>query len=155
MKGMTGPRTGMGTSRPSWNLYEHALAILLERSWRYWRQKITENKKFWEEFIAYFPWYDTGNMENDASNNSSIFARAFVTAVMFLPSRCLATIGLGTRWRWVVTFTTRPPYPRGKNTRYPLDRRPGRPPNLSGRRREKKNLTFTGIRTPTPRPSRP
>jgi hypothetical protein len=32
------------------------------------------HKKFWEELIAYFPWYDTGHIENDASNNSSIVA---------------------------------------------------------------------------------
>jgi hypothetical protein len=51
------------------------------------------NKKFWEELIAYFPLYDTGHIENDASNNSSIVACVFVTAVTFLPSRCLATIG--------------------------------------------------------------
>jgi hypothetical protein len=51
------------------------------------------NKKFWEELIAYFPWYDTGYIENDASNNSSIVACVFVTAVTFLPSRCLATTG--------------------------------------------------------------
>jgi hypothetical protein len=51
------------------------------------------NKKFWEELIAYFPWYDTGHIENNASNNSSIVACVFVTAVTFLPSRCLATIG--------------------------------------------------------------
>jgi hypothetical protein len=36
--------------------------------------KITFNKKFWEELIAYFSWYDTGHIENDASKNSSIFA---------------------------------------------------------------------------------
>jgi hypothetical protein len=53
----------------------------------------TNNKKFCEELIAYFPWYDTGHIENDASNNSSIVARVFVTAVTFLPNRCLATIG--------------------------------------------------------------
>jgi hypothetical protein len=50
------------------------------------------NKKFWEELIAYFPWCDTGHIENDASNNSSIVACLFVTAVTFLPKRCLATI---------------------------------------------------------------
>jgi hypothetical protein len=55
--------------------------------------KLTVNKKFWEELIAYFPWYDTGHIENDASNNSSIVGCAFVTAVTFLPSSCLATIG--------------------------------------------------------------
>jgi hypothetical protein len=51
------------------------------------------NKKFWEELIAYFPSYDTGHIENNASNNSSSVACLFVTAVTFLPSRCLATIG--------------------------------------------------------------
>jgi hypothetical protein len=32
------------------------------------------NKGFWEELIAYIPWYDTGHIKNDASNNSSIIA---------------------------------------------------------------------------------
>jgi hypothetical protein len=50
------------------------------------------NKKFCEELIAYFPWYDTGRIEN-VSNNSSIVACVLVTAVTFLPSRCLATRG--------------------------------------------------------------
>jgi hypothetical protein len=49
-------------------------------------------KKFWEELIAYFPSYDTGHTEKDESNNSSIVTRVFVTAVTFVPSRCLATI---------------------------------------------------------------
>jgi hypothetical protein len=51
------------------------------------------NEKFWEELISYFPWYDTGHIENDASNNCSIVAGVFVNAVTFLPSRCLAKIG--------------------------------------------------------------
>jgi hypothetical protein len=51
------------------------------------------NKKFREELITYFPWYDTGHIENDASNNSSIVACVFVTAVTLLLSHCLATIG--------------------------------------------------------------
>jgi hypothetical protein len=50
-------------------------------------------KKVWEEPIVYFPWYDTGHIENDASNNSSIAACVFITSVKFLPSGCLATIG--------------------------------------------------------------
>jgi hypothetical protein len=45
----------------------------------------TKNKKFWEELIA------TGRIEN-VSNNYSIVACVFVTAVTFLPSRCLETI---------------------------------------------------------------
>jgi hypothetical protein len=40
-----------------------------------------------------FSWYDTGHIEYDASNNSSIVACVFVTAVTFLQSRCLETIG--------------------------------------------------------------
>jgi hypothetical protein len=51
------------------------------------------NKKFWEELIAYFPWNDTGHIENDASNNFSTIACVFVTAVTFLPNRRLATKG--------------------------------------------------------------
>jgi hypothetical protein len=61
-----------------------------------WQQRsVSEpiiNKEFWEELIAYFPWYDTSHIENDASNNSSIVAYVFVTSVAFLPSRWLATI---------------------------------------------------------------
>jgi hypothetical protein len=52
-----------------------------------------KNKKVWEELIAYFPLYDTGHIENDMSNNSTIVVCVFVTAVTFLPSRCLVTIG--------------------------------------------------------------
>jgi hypothetical protein len=40
---------------------------------------------------------------------------------------------LGTRWRWVVSFTPQPLYPQGKNPWYPLDRRLGGPQNRSGR----------------------
>jgi hypothetical protein len=42
--------------------------------------------------MAYFRWHDTDRIGNDASNNSSIVACAFVAAVKFLPSRYLATI---------------------------------------------------------------
>jgi hypothetical protein len=50
------------------------------------------NKKFWEELIAYIPWYDTGHIENDASNSLSTAECVLATAVTFLPSRCLTTI---------------------------------------------------------------
>jgi hypothetical protein len=49
--------------------------------------------KFWEELVAYFHCYGTGHIENYVSKNSSIVSYVFVTAVMFLPSRYLATIG--------------------------------------------------------------
>jgi hypothetical protein len=55
--------------------------------------KGTSHQKFWEYLLAYFPLYDTGHIENDASNNSSIAARVFVIAVTFLPSSCVAKIG--------------------------------------------------------------
>jgi hypothetical protein len=45
--------------------------------------------KFWEELIA----YDTDRIENYVSNNSSNVACVLVTAVTFLPSHCLVTIG--------------------------------------------------------------
>jgi len=32
-------------------------------------------------------------------------------------------LNLGTRWKWVVSFTPRPLYPCGKISRYPSDRR--------------------------------
>jgi hypothetical protein len=38
--------------------------------------------------------------------------------------RYSSILDLGTRWRWVISFTPRPFYPRGKSRRYPL----GRPP---------------------------
>jgi hypothetical protein len=49
-----------------------------------------ENKKFWEELIAYFPSYDMDLIENDACSNSSIVACVFNARVTFLANRCLA-----------------------------------------------------------------
>jgi hypothetical protein len=40
---------------------------------------------------------------------------------------------------WVVSFTRRPPYPQGKNSWYPLDRRLGGPQSRYGRGGEEKN----------------
>jgi hypothetical protein len=65
------------------------------------------NKKFWEELIACFPSYDTGHIENRASNNSSIVACVFVTTVTFLPSRYLATIAGIHRQTHIHTHTRR------------------------------------------------
>jgi hypothetical protein len=45
-------------------------------------------------------------------------------------------LDLGTSWRWVVSFTLRLLYPRGKSPRYPLDRRLGGPQSRSGVRGE-------------------
>jgi hypothetical protein len=55
----------------------------------------------------------------------------------------------------VVSFTPLPLYSRGKNPRYPLDRRLGGPQSRSGRLGEEKILDPAGTRTPTPRSSSP
>jgi hypothetical protein len=68
------------------------ILIIFNEACRLSRQQYKETKKFCEELIAYFPSYDTGHTENDASNNSSIVAYVFVTTVTHLPSCCLATI---------------------------------------------------------------
>jgi hypothetical protein len=57
---------------------------------------------------------------------------------------------LGTSWRWVVSFTPLPRYPRGKSPRFPLDGRLGGPQSRSGRCWEEKILDPTGTRTPDP-----
>jgi hypothetical protein len=43
------------------------------------------------------------------------------------------TINRGIRWRWVVSFTSRPPYRFGKSPHWPLDRRLGWSQSRSGR----------------------
>jgi hypothetical protein len=49
-------------------------------------------------------------------------------------------LDLGTRWRWVVSFTPQPLYPQGKTLpRYPLDRRLSGPQSLSGVGGEEEN----------------
>jgi hypothetical protein len=50
-----------------------------------------------------------------------------------------ALFDLGTRWRWVVSFTPRPLYLQGKSLCYPLDRRLGGSQSRSGRGGEEKN----------------
>jgi hypothetical protein len=49
-------------------------------------------------------------------------------------------LDLGTIWRRVVSFTSRPLYPRGKNLWYPLNRRLGEPQSRYGRCEEEQNL---------------
>jgi hypothetical protein len=48
-------------------------------------------------------------------------------------------LDLGTRWRWVVSFTPRPLYPQGKCPFYPLDRRLGGPQSRSWHGSEEEN----------------
>jgi hypothetical protein len=64
-------------------------------------------------------------------------------------------LDLGTSWRWMVSLTLRPIYPRGKRPRYPLDRGLGGPQTWSGRCGEEKIVYLTGTRTPTPLSSSP
>jgi len=50
-------------------------------------------------------------------------------------------LNFGTRWSWVVSFTTHPLYPQ-----YPMDKRMGGPQNRSGSGgKEKKPLPLSGI----------
>jgi hypothetical protein len=51
----------------------------------------------------------------------------------------LCILDLGTRWRWVVSFTPQLLYPQGKSPWYPLDRRLDGPQSRSGRGGEEKN----------------
>jgi hypothetical protein len=60
-------------------------------------------------------------------------------------------LDLGTRCRWVVNFTPRPLYPRGKRPRCPLYMRLGGLQNLSGRCGVEKNL----LPSPESNPGRP
>jgi hypothetical protein len=49
-------------------------------------------------------------------------------------------LDLGTRWRWVFSFTPRPLYPQGKSPWYPLYRRLGGRQRQTGRGGEEKNF---------------
>jgi hypothetical protein len=62
-------------------------------------------------------------------------------------------LDLGSSWRWVVSFTPLPLYPRWKNPQYPLGKRLGWPQSRYGQRGEEKILYPTVTRTPTPRSS--
>jgi hypothetical protein len=53
-------------------------------------------------------------------------------------------IDLGTRWRWVVSFTPLQLYPWRRSLWYPLDRRQGGPQSWSGHCGEEKNLALPG-----------
>jgi hypothetical protein len=64
---------------------------------------------------------------------------------------CRPTFSWPRHYRWVVSFTPRPLYPRGKSPRYPLDRRLGGLQSRSGRLGEETILDRTGTRNPTPR----
>jgi hypothetical protein len=48
-------------------------------------------------------------------------------------------LNLGTRWKWVVSFTPQPPYSVGNTGRYPFVRTLGGSNSRSGRGGEEKN----------------
>jgi hypothetical protein len=48
-------------------------------------------------------------------------------------------LNLGTRWRWVVSFTPSPLYPQRKSLWYSMDRRLGGPQSWPGHGVEEKN----------------
>jgi hypothetical protein len=49
------------------------------------------------------------------------------------------------RWRWVVSFASRPPYPQGTRSRYPLNKRLSGTHNSSERFGDGKNSSPAGI----------
>jgi hypothetical protein len=51
-------------------------------------------------------------------------------------------LDLGTKWRWLVSFTPRPLYLQGNSPHYSLDRMLGRPQSRSGRDSEVKNSQY-------------
>jgi hypothetical protein len=55
-------------------------------------------------YPPYFPWYGTDRIENYASNNSSIVASVFITAIKFLQSRCPAAMGGFLSSRYLATI---------------------------------------------------
>jgi hypothetical protein len=57
-------------------------------------------------------------------------------------------LDLGTRWRWVVSFTPRPLYPQGNNIPYPLDKRLGGPQSRSGCGDEQKKTSPRRVSNP-------
>jgi hypothetical protein len=60
-------------------------------------------------------------------------------------------LDLGTRLKWVVSFTPRSLYPQGKSTWYPLDRGLGVLQSRSGNGGEKKNSQpLSGFNPPPP-----
>jgi hypothetical protein len=65
-------------------------------------------------------------------------------------------LDLGTRWRWVVSFTPRPLYPYGKSPWYPLIRGLGGPQSRSGKGGEEKNSQpLPGLEPPIIQPVAP
>jgi hypothetical protein len=82
---------------------------------------------------------------------SVIINNHYLMTVEGIAPHCL---GSGTRWRWVVSFTLGPFYPRGKSPRYPPDRKLGGPRSRSGLCVDEPTVPVTN-RTIIPRLSKP
>jgi hypothetical protein len=61
-------------------------------------------------------------------------------------------LDLGTRWRWVVSFTPPSLHPQGNSPWYPLERRLSGPQSRSGRSDEKNSQLLPGLEPPTIQP---
>jgi hypothetical protein len=62
-------------------------------------------------------------------------------------------LDIGSRWRWMVSFTSRPLYPQGKTPWYLLNRRLGGSQSRSGRGgKEKNSQTLPGVEPPIIQP---
>jgi hypothetical protein len=61
--------------------------------------------------------------------------------------RAARILDLGNRWRWVLSFTTRPLYPQENCSQYPFDRKIGGPQSRSGLCEGGKMLPLTGFET--------
>jgi hypothetical protein len=86
-------------------------------------------------------------------NSYSILSRTaskLVPVISWLALRREGFLNFVSILMWVVRFTPRPLYARGKSTMYPLTRRLGEPQSRSGRYGEGNILDPTGTRTPTP-----
>jgi hypothetical protein len=89
------------------------------------------------------------------SNGGWFFLTEHHTMKAYRESGCTAPhiLVLGTRWRWMVSFTPRPLYPRRKSPWYPSDRRIGGAQNRSGRGGEEKNSQpLPGLEPPIVQP---
>jgi hypothetical protein len=76
------------------------------------------------------------------------------SSIYSLVSQVVFPFSLGTRWRWVVSFTPLPLYHQGKISWYPLDRRLGGPQSRSGRGGEEKNSQcLQGLELPIIQPA--
>jgi hypothetical protein len=64
----------------------------------------------------------------------------------------LCFLDIGNRWRWVVSFTSRPLYHRGNRPRYPFDMRLDDPRTSLEAVEKRKIFLLDGIRTPVVQP---